>query len=131
MDSQCTLTIGRLRAEVRELQTQNAYLKSEVDTLQTILHVAEITKIFDSVAPGCVYHRYFNGAYRQQILTEIIARYCSTQTSNHDYISMELSQNKSTVDAKRIAHIMRAVGNECRDGILKTSFGSTISFDGG
>lgn len=125
------LTIGRLRAEVRELQGQNVYLRNRVDTLQTVLHVAEITKIFNSTAPGCVYHRYFTGVYRQQILTEIITRYCSTYCSTQRVSDHDDSAASQTINQKFVAHIMRSIGNECTKGVLKTSFGDVISFDGG
>lgn len=120
-DPQCLMTIGSLRMETRELRNENEYLRTQSDALQAVLNVASITKLFNKVAPGSVYHRYFMGRHRRQILLEVITRYNSCMDA----------ELMATCDTKVVANIMRRIGNECRDGVLRTSFGDTIYFDGG
>lgn len=121
VDTQSLLTISSLRMDVRGLRKENERLRLQLEELRAVLNIASITKIFNELAPISIHHRYFMGKYRQKILFEVVTRYNSCM-----YV-----ETTNIIDYKVVANIIRRIGNECNEGILKTSSGDTICFGGG
>jgi hypothetical protein len=107
-----------LKLEVRELSAENKKLTTMVEHLQNILHVCEITKIYDTLAHASIYKSMFT-RYRDVVLYELIARY-------------QFTEIQGPVDAKVVVRLMNKIGAEgmSREG-LKLVTGERIKFLGG
>lgn len=104
--------------ENAELRRENQILRERIETLENLLSIVEITRIFEELSTRSVYRIYFTGQHRGKILAELIARYNFTQVDG-------------SVDRSIVIRILNKIGGECKSGLLKSINGDIIFNQGG
>lgn len=117
-DPMLKVKCSHLTREVKELKDQNTSLVRELTTLQTILNVTGITKLFNNLAPKSIYKRFFLGTYRTVLLEELIARYQFTDITGD-------------VDSSTVIRIMNKMASEASGDGMVTIYGELIKMHGG
>ena len=107
-----------LQLDVKSMKKEIASLTAELEYYKSLLHVCDITKIFNSLAPQSVYRRFFTGTYRAILLRELIARYNFTEVSG-------------PTDRSVVVRIMNKMGKDAAGEGLVTIDGERIKINGG
>lgn len=118
MDSLLLLRNAYLQRDAADLRKQVVDLREQLASLQSMMNVCDITKIFNELAPRSIYRRFFMGTYREMVLQELIARYNFTDISGR-------------TDRTVVIRILNQIGKDASGEGLVTIYGERIKISGG
>jgi FtsZ-binding cell division protein ZapB len=120
------VTIAALRMEVRELKARNEKLASVNERYMVICNYKQIVELYDEYSQISVYRKYFIH-YRKDLLGELESRYYFTVDNDMQNLMTQVQP----IDEHLIKRLLNKIGNECKQGEVKSMFGTILITRGG